>query len=150
MLTDDFFSDDWQPFAEMARMRQQMDRLFEDSFQRFRSMPGFDDGWLTTGAGSEPAIADEGDHFLVTIDLPGADESSLEIRLEDDVLSISGQRDEINEQRDADGKVIGKSQSTSSFQRSFPLPGRSDVAGLKSDYQNGVLTITIPKASSNA
>jgi HSP20 family protein len=150
LLTDEFFSDDWQPFAEMARMREQMDRLFEDSFQRFRSMPGFDDDWLSTGTAAEPAIADEGEHYLVTLDLPGADESSLDIRLENDVLSISGQREEINERLDADGNLVSKSQSTSSFQQSFSLPGPTDVAGLRSDYQNGILTITVPKAESNA
>lgn len=149
LLTDDFFSDDWQPFAEMARMREQMDSLFEDSFSRFRSMPGFDEQWLSTGAtlSGDAAVTEEDGNFVVTMDLPGADEATLNIELEDNVLSVSGQREEIKEERNDQDAVIRQSRSTSSFQRSFSLPGDVNAADMKSDYKNGVLTITVPKSN---
>ena len=148
LLTDDFFGDDWQPFAEMARMRKEMDQLFEDSFQRFRDVPGFNQDWLKPNGG--PSISDEGDHLVVTLDIPGADESTLDIKLEDGVLSISGKREEVDEQRDQGGNVIRRSQSSSQFQRSLSLPGQLDVAGLQSSYQDGTLTVRIPKAKAAA
>ena len=148
LLTDDFFSDDWQPFAEMARMRKQMDQLFEDSFQRFRDVAGSNQDWLKTDG--EPSISDEGDHLVVTLEIPGADESTLDIKLEDGVLSIGGRREEVDEQRDQDGAIVRRSQSSSQFHRSFSLPGKLDVAGLESSYQDGKLTIRIPKAAASA
>lgn len=147
-LTDDFFSDDWQPFAEMARMRERLDRLFEDSFSRFRSLPGFEEDWLSTDwdASGDSAISDEGDTIVVTLDIPGADATSLEVRLEDNLLTVSGQRTENVEQRDGSGKVTGRTGSRSSFRRAVSLPGDIDSAGMTSAYRDGVLTITIPKA----
>lgn len=147
-VVDPFFSDDWQPFAEMARMREEMDRLFDDSFTRFRTLPGFDESWLDLGKNfsGDASIEEKEGNYIVTMQVPGAEEASLDIKLEDDVLSVSGKREEIDERRDEEGTVIRRSQSVSNFQRSFSLPN-ADSSGLKSNYQDGVLTITVSKGS---
>lgn len=144
---DDFFSDDWQPFAEMARMREEMDRLFDDSFDRFRLLPGFDDAWLDAGTGlqGDATIREVDGNYVVDLEIPGADEATLDITLENGLLSISGSREEVDEQRDANGNVVRRSQSTSRFQRAFSLPGEVDESGMKTKFNDGVLTITVPK-----
>ena len=53
---------------------------------------------------------------------------------------------ETDEQRDQSGGVVRRSQTTSHFQRSLPIPGELDVAGMNSEYRDGTLTVRIPKA----
>ncbi|MCB1099486.1 MAG: Hsp20/alpha crystallin family protein [Verrucomicrobiae bacterium] len=153
IATDDFFSDDWQPFAEMARMRERMNRLFNDSFSRFRSLPGFDDDWLnenSVGAAiGDGSIEEKDGNYVVTMEIPGADQATLEVKVENGQLSVEGKREEVHEERDKDGTVISRSQSVGNFQRTFSLPDDADGSGVKSDLKDGKLTVTIPRTTAN-
>lgn len=140
---DELFKDQpWNPYEEMQRMQKEMEQLFDDSFSRFH---------MNTPLGSLSKVPDvdlqeKADQYVVTVNVPGADESSLDVKLEDRILHISiktehaeAQTDEKNGQYNFRERFIGE------FHRALTLPGPADVAKMKTDYRNGVLTITIPK-----
>jgi len=138
-LAADFFSIGGDPFAHMARMRQQMDRLFEQEF----AGPALGTG--PSLRGSSTSIREKDGNYVVQVEVPGADEATLDVELTDNVISLRGKREEVRQEQDGHGAVIRHLKSVSSFQRSFVLPGAADAAGMTSDYSDGVLTITVPK-----
>lgn len=152
VATDDFFLNGNQPFAEMARMREEMNRVFENSFKRFSELPGFDEQWLNHKGPSisSATIKDKGDNCIVTLDVPGADKGSLKLKLENNILSVSGTQKEVHESKDAQGHVNARSSSVRQFTRSFSVPGDLDAAGMTSQYKKDTLTITIPKSTRTA
>ena len=144
-LFRDALDTEWDPFVEMQRMRQEMDRLFAHSFNRLRMAPGFEsraDGYTF---GPEMDLTDEGDHYLVRMNIPGADQSNLRVKLDGRVLTVLGKVEERIEKNE--GQVIRMERRSGQFQRSVTLPGPVDATSMKSDFKNGVLTVTIPKAS---
>lgn len=146
----DFFLDSWDPFSGIDRMHERMDRLFDDSFSGLHQMPNLNRDWL--GADSAESISssvmEEDDRYIATFDLPGADDSTVKVTLQQNVLTVSGNRNAVTEEKDADGNVVGRSSSSASFQQTLTLPGAGDAAKMTSEFDNGVLTVTIPKSSS--
>jgi len=124
----------WRPFRETISLRDAMDRLFEDSFitpaKVSGGMPKID-------------IKDLKDKVLVKAELPGVREEDIDVEILDNVMTISGERKEEKEKED-EGYYYKESHS-GTFSRSFALP--SEVLGEKAeaDYENGILTITVPK-----
>ncbi len=76
-------------------------------------------------------------------ELPGMDEKSVKIELEENALMLSGAKKEEHEEKSSHGYRIER--RFGSFQRSIPLPGKVDAEKAKAEYKNGVLTVTIPK-----
>ena len=147
LSSGDLLSSDRGPFAEMARMREHMDQLFANRVARFGLFPGI----ATTGLykelafGGNASMSEDDGSYVLALDLPGADEASLDIDLSDGVLAIRGEREEVHEKAENSGQVISRSKSVSSFQRSFVLPEDADSFGMTSNFSGGVLTITVPK-----
>ena len=140
---DDFFKDQpWNPYEEMQHMQDEMEKMFGESFSRFH---------LNTPLGSlsktpEVDLQDKSDHYLVTVNAPGADESSISVKLEDRLLSISIKTEHgKQEEDDKNGDYRYRERFVGEFHRVLTLPGPADADNMKTDYQNGVLTITIPK-----
>jgi HSP20 family molecular chaperone IbpA len=134
-------SDNWNPYEELLQMRNQMEQTFNDSFSRFHQ---------NSSAGSitrMPAIdvKDEKDRYVVTADVPGADESSLNVALNGRQLTISIKTESVNEQTDDINKYEHRERFSGEFQRSLTLPGDVNQAGMKTELNDGVLTITLPK-----
>lgn len=132
----------WNPYEEMQRMQNEMEQLFGDSFSRFH---------LNAPLGSLSKIPDvdlqeKPDQYIVTVNAPGADESSLDIKLEDQLLSISIKTEHAkNETDNQKGKYQYRERFFGQFQRTLTLPGSANAAKMTTKYDNGVLTITIPK-----
>lgn len=141
---DEFFKDrTWNPYAEMQHMQNEMERMFEDAFSRFH---------MKTPSGRFSKMPDvdlqeKPDLYIVTMDAPGADESTMDVKLEDRVLHISIKTEQAKDE--ADDKSSGykyRERFVGQFERSLTLPGPANAAKMATDYHNGVLTITIPKA----
>ncbi len=113
----------WEPFRGVTSLQEQVNRLFNDAFERQG-----EESSLTAWA---PAVdIYETEHELVVkADLPDVDPKDLDIRVENNVLTIRGERKFEN----------------GSFARSFTLANSANSDAIKADYQNGVLTLTIPK-----
>ena len=88
-------------------------------------------------------ILDEKDHYLVVADLPGIDKKDLKVRVEDDVLSISGEKKLENRGREKGSHYFERRYG--SFRRSFRLPDHVDASSVQARYENGELTVRINK-----
>jgi HSP20 family protein len=84
------------------------------------------------------------DDYLVQLDLPGMDKKDVKIKVEDNFLSISGERK--SEQQTGDDKYHRVERFSGTFSRSFRLYKDVDAAKIKAKFNNGVLEIRIPKA----
>lgn len=99
------------------------------------------------GLDSMPLVdmAEKDNTYLIRVDIPGLDKNKIEITVRGEILTIQGVRETTNqEQTDS---YYTQERSYGSFSRSLRLPGPVDDANVKADYQNGVLTITLPKIS---
>ena len=94
-------------------------------------------------------IAEENGNYVVTMDLPGADKSKINVNVRDRVLTISGESSSETEKKDGD-RFIRHERRSGQFQRIVPLPGPVDADKVQAKHENGILTVTIPKAKDNS
>src|SRR5437870_9506490 len=127
----------WEPFRGVTSLQEQVNRLFNDAFERQG-----EESSLTAWA---PAVdIYETEHELVVkADLPDVDPKDLDIRVENNVLTIRGERK--FEKKVSEDKYLRVERAYGSFSRSFSLANTVNSEAIKADYQNGVLTLTIPK-----
>jgi HSP20 family protein len=125
-------------FRGTSTLQDQINRLFNDAFER----TGQQESNLTTWA---PAVdIYENEHKLVVkADLPDVDSKDLDIRVENNILSIRGERK--FEKKVNEDNYLRVERAYGSFSRSFSLANTVNPDGIKADYQNGVLTLNIPK-----
>lgn len=135
----------WDPFQEMQNMQDRMNSMFGDAFGRFSRSPQFGDLFDDGGFSPNIDIRDEGDHFIVKIDLPGAEESNVNISCKDQELTISGTIDQLQESRQG-GSLLRRERRSGSFSRTIPLPAPVEVEKMETKFDRGVVTIMIPKA----
>ena len=132
----------FDPFREMLTLRQAMDRLFEDSIvspASLRTLGG-------DGSTVNPAldVRETDDDLVVTVALPG-------LKPEDVNITITGQSLQIRGEFKADESVnrdnyLYRERRFGSFSRQLELPVRVQGDAAKASFENGLLTLTIPKA----
>jgi len=136
-------SDEASPFVALHR---EMNRLFDDVFNRFDagvpSLLGRTPGWL---AGSWPSLEVNAsfNEVRVSAELPGMDEKDVEVLVDNDVLTIRGEKksESENHGRHFSERYYGR------FERSLALPFEVDEEKAEASFKNGVLTVTIPKSA---
>ncbi len=89
-------------------------------------------------------VFEEDENLVLRASVPGVEPEDIEVTIEDGILTIKGQTSEESESREK-GYII-KERRTGSFHRSLRLPDRFDPDKAESDYENGVLTVHLPKA----
>src|SRR5713101_7086047 len=127
----------WDPFRGISTLQEQMSRMFEDTL-RGRT----DQSAITTWA---PAVdIYETEHELVAkADLPDVAEKDLDIRVENNVLTIRGERK--FEQNVSEDNYLRVERAYGSFSRSLSLPNTVNTEAIQAEYRNGVLTVRMPK-----
>jgi HSP20 family protein len=128
----------WEPVREMMTLREAMDRLFDDAFTRPLSVR--DGGWSTPAVD----IYQTDDEFVVKAALPGFNADEVQINVTGDLLTIQGERKSEEEQKENSWHI--REHRWGSFERSISLP--TDVVSDRADaaFENGILTIKLPKA----
>ena len=86
------------------------------------------------------------DAYVVRADLPGVDRDGIEITLEKNVLTISGQKPAMVDGRDEEIRVFAAERVSGGFSRSLRMPEYIDGDRIAAEHKDGLLTITIPKA----
>jgi len=129
----------WDPFRELVSMQDRMNRLFEDAV---RTRGGEDE--MTAGSWVPPVdIYETKDAMVVKAQLPEVNKEDIEIRLENGVLSIRGER---KLQEDLKREQCYRMECQyGAFSRSFSLPRTVDQEKINANYKDGVLTLRIPK-----
>jgi len=126
----------FEPYRAATTLQEQINRLFNDSFGRS------EEGSLTTWA--PPVDIHETEHELVVkADLPDIDPQTLDIRVENNILTIRGERK--FEKKAQDKNYLRIERAYGAFSRSFALSNTVNADAIKAEYHNGVLTLTIPK-----
>ena len=119
--------------------------------QLSREMKGLFDAFAGAGrgraAGVYPAInvSENDDAILVRAELPGVDPGKLDITVESNTLTIAGARDEKREEQEAG--YHRREREWGRFRRSFQMPVRVDGERVDARYENGILTVELPKAA---
>ena len=122
-------------------LREAMDRLLEDSFVRFGDFFG-----PAAGAGPMVNVHETNDALVVEAAMPGIKPEEIDITVLGDVLTIKAETK--RERETKNGNTHRQEWSVSSFQRSIALPVQVNADAAKSEFENGVLTLTLPKAES--
>ncbi len=91
-------------------------------------------------------IKDEGDSYTLEADLPGFDKKDIHLDLNNDLLTVSAERHSEHEEKDKKSKFVKCERSYGSFSRQFDVSA-VDTDGIKAKYENGVLTLHMPKKS---
>jgi len=126
----------WEPFSSNAGLESQVNRIFGELIGRTQESN------LTTWA---PAVdIFESEHeLIVKADLPDVKPEELDIRVENNILTIRGERK--FEKKVDEKNYLRVERSYGSFARSFSLANTVNSEAIKADYKDGVLTLTIPK-----
>lgn len=135
----------WEPFREVTTLRRQMDHLFDELMQAGREPLDAPQAALT---GWVPAVEmDEMDSDIVLkAELPGLEAKDLDIQVTRDAVMIAGEQR--REQRSEEKGHFHSEFRYGKFQRIIPLPAQVQNDQAKADLQNGILTLTLPKAES--
>jgi len=126
----------WEPFRSNAGLESQVNRMFTELFGRSQESN------LTTWAPAVDIFENE-QELTVKADLPDVKPEELDIRVENNILTIRGERK--FEKKVDEKNYLRVERSYGSFARSFSLANTVNSEAIKADYKDGVLTLTIPK-----
>jgi len=128
----------WDSFANLADIQEEMNRLFGSSLRRL-GRSSFDGAFI-------PAIdvAEEKDSFLVKADLPGLSKDDVSVTLQDNYLTIKGEKKHETETKEAD--YYRQERFSGSFSRMIELPSTVDARKIDAQFKDGVLHVRLPKA----
>lgn len=135
----------WDPFKEMQRLQDEIDQAFGRSFGRFDSNPAFESLFSQNGFHPKIDMRETKDAYVVHVDVPGADEHNLNVSIEDQQLTISGSIEK--QQESESSNQLFRERRSGHFSRSISLSEPVDASKMKTNYNNGVLEIVIPKAN---
>jgi HSP20 family protein len=129
----------WDPFRDMVTLREKMNRLFEDSLAN----KGEDKDFMASNWAPAVDIYETGNELVLTAEVPGIEEKDIEIKIEDNTLTLKGERKFEKETKEENFHRIERSYG--SFFRAFALPNSIDTDRIQAEYENGVLKIVMPK-----
>jgi len=129
----------WEPLRDLLASQREFDRLFRGAFS-----PALSEGELSTRTWAPPVdIYENGDSLVLKAELPGINPDEVEIRVEDNTLYLKGERKFEKEVKEQNYHRVERSYGT--FTRSFSLPNSIDADKVAANFQDGVLTLTMPK-----
>jgi len=132
-------------FKQFQQLQEDMNKIFEEfnhnAFAGLKVDPTITEGFTFT---PDTDLKDNGDEYELKMDLPGMDDKNIKIEVEGNYLSVTAKSEESKEKKE-DGKIIHQERHVGVIQRGMTLPKDANLEKYKSDYKNGVLTITIPK-----
>jgi HSP20 family protein len=127
----------FEPFRGVSTLQDQINRIFNEAFDR-----SSDPGSMTPWAPAVDIFETE-QELVVKADLPDVKPEELDIRVENNILTLRGERK--FEKKVTEDKYLRVERSYGSFSRSFSLANTVNTEAIKADYKDGVLTLSIPK-----
>ncbi|MDH4111887.1 MAG: Hsp20/alpha crystallin family protein [Actinomycetota bacterium] len=120
----------WDPFRDLKGVEAEFDRMVGQAFSKNAWVPALD-------------IRETEDRFEVTVDLPGLRSQDVELTFEDGMLTVRGQREFSRDENE--GQYHRIERSYGSFARSVRLPRVADSEHIEASFDNGVLSVLVPK-----
>jgi HSP20 family protein len=129
----------WEPFRDAATLQDRVSRLFNEQFANIGSEES-----LAVGSFVPAVDVYEDEHAIqLKFEVPGLDEKEIDIRLENSVLTVKGERKIEKETKEENYRRVERRYGT--FTRSFTLPNTVSSENIHAAYDKGVLTISLPK-----
>lgn len=126
----------WNPVREITRMQRDLDRMFDSVYGN--------GGSNVSNWGLPLDVAENGDAFVITASVPGINIDDVDITFADNVLTIRGEYK--FEEETEDVKYHLRERRVGSFARSITLPVSVDADQIEAEYEDGILTLNVPKA----
>lgn len=129
----------WDPFRDLNTLQDRMNRLFEDAGRGW----GSDEPSATTSWSPAVDIFETEGEIVVKAELPGMERKDIALNLENNVLTLKGERRFEKETKEENYHRIERAYG--GFSRAFSIPATVDEEKIRADYKDGVLKILLPK-----
>lgn len=136
----DLWKRSWDPFSPRS-----LDKFFEDFYT-----PRMSQQLEKMNMSPSVDVSETKNMYNMKFDLPGVGKDQIKIDLHDNVLTVSGERKEEKKEEDKDKKTYLSEVAYGSFMRSFTFPEGVDAEKAEAKFENGVLTLNIPKKEGNS
>ena len=132
----------WDPFGEMHRMQEEMDRMFQNSFGSTGAPQG---GMFSSSMSFDNDIdmKETNDGYEITLDMKGLDKDRVDIDINEHSITVKGEL--TRQDSEESGNAYYNSKSYGSFMKTIPLPVDADTSKVKSEKEGDSLVIRIPK-----
>src|SRR5437870_7667923 len=127
------------PYREFSTLQDRMNRLFHESFGR----EGREESLTTTSFAPAVDVYEDEHNVTLKIEVPGIDEKDIDVRIENNTLTVHGERNFEKEEKEENYRRIERQYG--SFTRSFTLPSTVDPNNVQANYEKGVLKIKLAK-----
>jgi HSP20 family protein len=129
----------WDPFREFSTLQERMNRLFRDSY----GPEGGNDALSTTNFAPLVDVYEDEHSITLKIEIPGIDEKDVDLRIENNTLTVHGERKFEKEEKEENYRRVERQYG--SFTRSFTLPSTVDPEQVQASYDKGVLKVKLAK-----
>jgi HSP20 family protein len=128
----------FEPFRELSTLQDRLNRLFRESQRE-----GQDESLTTSSFAPAVDVYEDEHNFSLKIEVPGIDEKDIDVRLENNTLTVHGERKIEKDEKEENYRRVERHYG--SFTRTFNLPTTVDAENVAASYDKGVLKITLPK-----
>ena len=126
----------------LTKRAERLPAIFEDFFKPWNEIMDFN-GWGKAMTVPAVNITDNRDAYKVSLAVPGLKKDDFKIDVDGNILTISSEKEESNEEKDS--RFTRREYSYSSFSRSFTLPEEVNREKIEATYEDGVLKLSLPK-----
>jgi HSP20 family protein len=131
----------WAPFQNIGSIQHRMNRIFDEALSGHQTS---EEDWGLGGSWAPAVdIFEREGNIVLKAELPGVDPKDVDIRVENNVMSLRGERKFEAETKRQDYHRVERAYG--SFSRSFTLPNVVDTEKIQAEYKDGVLTVTLPQ-----
>ncbi|HEY3130454.1 MAG TPA: Hsp20/alpha crystallin family protein [Acidobacteriota bacterium] len=130
----------WDPFREFTTLQERMNRLVRD---QYRAEGGPEESLTTTNFAPPVDVYEDEHSITLKIEVPGIDEKDIDVRIENNTLTVHGERKFEKEEKEENFRRVERQYG--SFTRQFTLPNTVDPEQVNATYDKGVLKITLAK-----
>lgn len=134
------------PFVRRDLFSPMFDELFRDFWSRPAWMPALLEGEFEPIERARMDVVEKGANYEITVELPGVKKEDINVSIDGSRVMISAETKTEKQKKEGE-KVIYAERSAARYARSFELPAEVTEAGADAHYENGVLTLTLPKKS---
>ena len=128
----------WDPFREFSSLQGRLNHLFQQSVGE-----GSEESLVSSSFAPAVDVYEDEHQVTLKIDVPGIQEKDIDVRLENRVLTVTGERKFEKEEKEENYRRVERQYG--SFSRSFTLPSTVDAENVAANYDKGVLKITLTK-----
>src|SRR5215467_13617509 len=129
----------WEPFREFATLQDRMNRLFRESYND----AGRDESLTTSNFAPAVDVYEDEHKVSLKIEVPGVDEKDIDVRVENNTLTVHGERKIEKEEKEENYRRVERQYG--SFTRTFTFNETADTESVSANYEKGVLKVKLAK-----